>query len=138
MNQFTLLLGRLLCSWFFIFSGFNHLTKLSEYAQYAGRAGVPAPTLAVAVTGLMLLAGGFSLLLGYKVRWGALILVVFLIPTSFFMHRFWGLADPMMAQNQAAHFWKNIVTAGALLILYWYASVHPVPWPYSLERRPQA
>jgi len=25
------------------------------------------------------------------------------------MHRFWGVADPMMAQNQMIHFWKNIV-----------------------------
>ena len=129
-----LLVGRVVFSFFFIYSGFNHLTKLSAYAQYAGSSGVPAPTLAVFVTGLMLLAGGFSILLGYKPRWGALLLVAFLVPTSVMMHRFWGVADPMMAANQAAHFWKNIVIAGSALMIYYFATVHPERWPYSVGR----
>ena len=134
MASLWLLVGRVVFSFFFIYSGFNHLTKLSSYAQYAGSSGVPAPTLAVAVTGLMMLAGGFSILLGYKPRWGALLLVAFLVPTAVMMHRFWGVADPMMAANQAAHFWKNIVIAGATLMIYHFATAHPERWPYSLGR----
>ncbi|HEX9610289.1 MAG TPA: DoxX family protein [Gemmatimonadales bacterium] len=134
MNQYLFLAGRVLFSWMFIVSGFNHLTKMGMMAQYSASQGVPAPTLAVAVTGLMLLAGGFSILLGYKPRWGALLLVVFLVPTAVIMHRFWGVADPMMAQNQMAHFWKNIVMAGGALMIYYFATVHPERWPYSLGR----
>ena len=132
MNRLALLLGRALGAFFFLYGAFNHLTKTSTYAQYAAGAGVPLPKLAIIVTGLMLLAGGLSLLLGYQVRWGALLLVAFLIPVSFFMHRFWGLADPAMAQFQAANFWKNITIAGALLIVYWYAATYPGRWPYSV------
>jgi putative oxidoreductase len=134
MNQYLFLAGRVLFSWMFIVSGFNHLTKMGMMAQYSASQGVPAPTLAVAVTGLMLLAGGFSILLGYKPRWGAVLLVVFLVPTAVIMHRFWGVADPMMAQNQMAHFWKNIVMAGGALMIYYFATVHPERWPYSLGR----
>ncbi|MGH7671640.1 MAG: DoxX family protein [Gemmatimonadales bacterium] len=134
LNQFLFLAGRVLFSFMFIMSGYNHLTKLGAYAQYAGSQGVPAPTLAVAVTGLMLLAGGVSILVGYRPRWGALLLVVFLIPTSVIMHRFWGLPDAMMAQNQAAHFLKNIVMTGGALVIYYFATVHPERWPYSLGR----
>ncbi len=133
MARVALIVGRVIFSFFFIYSGFNHLTKLSMYAQYAGGSGVPAPKLAVAVSGLMLLAGGLTVLLGVGVRWGALLLVIFLVATAVMMHRFWGVADPMMAANQAAHFWKNITLAGASLIIYALAALYP-NWPYSVRR----
>lgn len=134
MGGMVLLIGRVVFSFFFLYSGFNHLTKLSMYSQYAGASHVPAPTVAVAVTGLMLLGGGLSILLGVQPRWGSLLLIVFLVPTAFMMHRFWGLADPMMAANQAANFWKNITLAGAATMLYGFATLYPMRWPYSLGR----
>ena len=134
MNAWILLLGRALFSIFFIMSGYNHLTKTAMMAQYAGSQGVPAPKVAVPVTGLMLVGGGLSILLGFEPRIGALLLVAFLVPTAFIMHRFWGLTDPMAAQNQMIHFWKNIVMAGAALMIYYFAPVSPEAWPYSLGR----
>lgn len=134
MGGLVLLIGRIVFSFFFIYSGFNHLTKLSMVSQYAGASGVPAPTVAVAVTGLMLLAGGFSILLGVQPKVGAALLIVFLVPTAVMMHKFWGVADPMMAANQAAQFWKNIALAGAALMIFAFATLYPMRWPYSLGR----
>src|SRR5574341_299040 len=134
MGGIVLLIGRVVFSFFFIYSGFNHLTKLSVYSQYAGASGVPAPTVAVAVTGLMLLGGGLSILLGVKPRVGAALLVIFLVPTAFMVHKFWGIADPMMAANQAANFWKNITLAGGGLMIYGLADMYPARWPYSLGK----
>ncbi len=134
MGGMVLLIGRVVFSFFFIYSGFNHLTKLSMYSQYAGSSGVPAPTVAVAVTGLMLLGGGLSILLGVQPKWGALLLVVFLVPTALMMHKFWGISDPMLAANQAANFWKNIALAGAALMIFSFATLYPMRWPYSLGR----
>ena len=76
MAGMVLLFGRVVFSFFFIYSGINHFAKLSMMAQYAGASGVPMPTVAVPVTGLLLLAGGLSILLGVKPRWGALLLVL--------------------------------------------------------------
>lgn len=132
MGGIVLLIGRVVFSFFFIYSGFNHLTKLSMYAQYAGSSGVPAPTVAVAVTGLMLLAGGLSILLGVKPKVGAALLFIFLVPTAVMIHKFWGIADPMMAANQAAHFWKNIALAGGALMIYGLADLYTARWPYSV------
>jgi putative oxidoreductase len=134
MGGMVLLIGRVVFSFFFIYSGFNHLTKLSMYSQYAGASGVPAPTLLTAVSGLMLLAGGVSILLGVKVRWGSLLIAAFLIPAAFIVHKFWGIADPMMAANQAAHFWKNISLTGACLMFSGLATLYPGRWPYSIGR----
>ncbi len=132
MGGIVLLIGRVLFSFFFIYQGFNHLTKLSAYSGYAASSGVPAPTVAVAVAGLMLLAGGLSVLLGVKPKVGAALLLVFLVPTAFIVHKFWGIADPMMAANQAAHFWKNITMAGGALMIYALADLYPARWPYSV------
>jgi len=134
MGGIVLLIGRVVFSFFFIYSGFNHLTKLSAYSQYAGASGVPAPTLATAVSGLMLLAGGLSILLGVKPSWGAILIALFLVPAAFTVHKFWGIADPMQAANQAAHFWKNITLTGACLMIYASATLYPMRWPYSLGR----
>lgn len=134
MAGLVLLIGRIIFSFFFIYSGFNHLTKLSMVAQYAGASGVPAPTLLTAISGLMLLAGGLSILLGVQVRWGALLIAAFLVPAAIFVHKFWGIADPMMAANQAAHFWKNIALTGACLMIFALATVYPTRWPYSIGR----
>lgn len=134
MGGRVLLVGRIVFSYFFIYSGFNHLTKLSVYSQYAGASGVPAPTLLTAISGLMLLAGGLSILLGVQPRWGALLIAAFLIPAALTVHKFWGIADPMMAGNQAAHFWKNISLAGACLMIFGVATLNPTRWPYSVGR----
>ena len=134
MGGIVLLIGRVVFSFFFIYAGFNHLTKLTMYAQYAGASGVPSPTLATAVSGLMLLAGGLSILLGVQPRWGAVLLILFLLPAALIVHKFWGISDPMMAANQMAHFWKNIALVGGCLMIYGFATLYPMRWPYSLGR----
>lgn len=134
MNDVLLLLGRVLFASLFIMSGINHLTKTQGLAQYAASGGVPAPKVAVVVTGVMILVGGISMLLGYEPRVGALLLAVFLIPVAIIMHRFWGLTDAGMAQSQQIHFWKNIAMAGAALMIYYFATVYPGAWPYSVGR----
>jgi len=127
-------LRRVLFSAMFIMSGIQHLTKLRMMSQYAASQKVPAPTAAVAVTGLMLLAGGLSILLGIQVQLGTLLLVVFLVPTAFVMHRFWGIPDPMQAAVQQAHFMKNITLAGAALLICYFTSVAPGAWVYVVGR----
>ena len=134
MGGKVLLVGRLVFAFFFLYSGFNHLTKLGMYAQLAGASGVPAPTLLTAISGLMLIAGGLSVLLGVQVRLGVLLIAAFLIPAAFTVHKFWGIADPMMAANQAAHFWKNITLAGACLMISGFVTLYPARWPYSIGR----
>src|SRR5437868_3119342 len=104
MGGIALLIGRIVFSFFFIYSGFNHLTKLSQYAQYAGASGVPAPTLLTALSGVMLLAGGLSILLGIKPRVGALLIAAVLIPAAFTVHKFWGIADQVIGAPLAADF----------------------------------
>ena len=58
---------------------------------------------------LFLVFGGFSVFIGYKAQAGALLLILFLIPTTYFFHNF--LDDP----SQINAFMKNLALIGALL-----------------------
>jgi len=122
------LIGRILFSSFFLMSSMNHLLKRTEMVPYAKSAGVPMAELAVPLTGLMILAGGLSILLGYHPKVGAWLLVIFLIPTSFYMHRFWGIEDQMQSMNQMIMFMKNMVIIGGALLIAYFGS-----GPFSLK-----
>lgn len=83
------LIGRILFSALFISSGINHFTNGKAMSGYAAAKGVPAPLAATYAGGVLLLAGGLSVLLGVWADLGALLLVIFLVPTAVLMHAFW-------------------------------------------------
>lgn len=123
------LVGRALFSMIFIASGMNHVLKLNDMAAYAQSRGLPAPKAATALSGLVLVAGGLMILLGWHRFIAAGLLVMFLVLSSFLMHGFWKETDPMMKQNEMIHFMKDMALAGAALIIAYYSrSV----WPLSL------
>ncbi len=130
----ALLIGRVLFAAIFILSGIGHLTKLPAMTQYAAAFKVPQPKFTVVITGLMIIAGGLSILLGVYVQAGALVLVLFLIPVAISIHPFWGVPDAMQAANQQAHFMKNLSLAGAALLVYYFATLYPEAWVYSVGR----
>ena len=118
------LIGRILFSLIFLMSGFGHLTQSDALSQYAASKGVPAPKVATIVSGLMILAGGLSILLGVFMEIGAWLIVFFLLPTSFMMHNFWKVEDPMQKQVEQAQFMKNLSMTGAALVFYWLVQTH--------------
>jgi putative oxidoreductase len=66
--------------------------------------------------------GALSIILGFKARLGGWLIVLFLIPVTFVMHRFWEVKDPMMQQMQMAMFMKNLsMLGGAFIIAYFGA-----------------
>ncbi len=122
------LVGRILFSLIFSFSGFNHIVNFKQSASYAASMGVPLATVAVIISGIMIFLGGVSVMLGYKIKIGALLLIIFLIPTTFIMHAFWGIKDAMQAQIQMIMFMKNLSMLGGALLIYYFGS-----GPLSLE-----
>ncbi|MGW4534790.1 DoxX family protein [Nocardia sp. NPDC004340] len=112
------LIGRILFALLFLGSGFGHLAQRESMAQYAQFKGIPMPTLAVPASGVLLLAGGLSVLLGVWADLGALLLILFLVPTAFLMHAFWKETDPEAKQGEMVNFNKDIALAGASLMLF--------------------
>src|SRR5947207_5187781 len=90
------LLGRALFALIFILSAPGDFSQ--KTIGYAAHQGVPLAEIAVPLAGVLALAGGLSVLLGYRARVGAWLLILFLIPVTVLLHNFWAVADPMAAQ----------------------------------------
>ena len=114
----VLVIGRVLFALLFINSGIAHLTKLEAMTGYAKYKKVPAAKLGVIVSGLMILIGGLYVALGIYADLGALLIALFLIPTSFLMHAFWKETDATAKQSETIGFFKNLSMAGAALIIF--------------------
>jgi putative oxidoreductase len=111
------LIGRILFALLFLGSAYGHLTQSAAMAGFAASRGVPQPRLAVLASGALILVGGLLVLLGVWMDLGALLLVIFLVPTAVLMHPFWKETDPMAKQNEMISFQKDIALAGAALII---------------------
>ena len=113
-----LVIARVLFALLFISSGLSHLTKVEAMSGYAQFKKVPAPKLAVIVTGIMIILGGLYVALGVYADLGALFLAIFLLLTAFMMHNFWTISDPQAKQGETINFFKNLSLAGAALIIF--------------------
>ncbi len=122
------LIGRIIFGRYFIKSGINHFKNLGMMSGYVGSKGVPRPKDAVAGSGILLLLGGISMLLGLYPRIGIICLLLFLIPVSIKMHDYWNIEHQQEKIVQKINFEKNIALAGVLLILL----IIPTPWVLSL------
>ena len=124
----VVVLGRFLFALIFLMAGANHFNK--QTIGYAASHGVPLAAIAVPLSGVLAIAGGLSILLGYRAKLGAWLIVLFLVPVSLMMHKFWTVTDPMMAQIQMILFMKNVaMLGGAVLISHFGAG------PFSLDAR---
>ena len=113
--KFLFPLGRVLFSLIFITAAPRHFT--TEGIQHAATLGVPAAAVLVPLSGVMALAGGISVAVGLKARWGAYVLAGFLLPVTWWMHAFWKLSDPVAIHIETAMFAKNLTMLGAALLI---------------------
>ena len=125
----VVLLGRLCFALIFLMSGFTHFAK--QTIGFAASQGVPMASVLVPASGLLAFFGALSILLGYRAKLGAWLIVVFLIGVTP-MHKFWGITDPMMQQMQVVMFMKNITMLGGALLITQFGS-----GPWSLDSRGQ-
>lgn len=115
------LIGRILYAAIFISGGYGHITKSKDMSAYAKSMGVPAAELLTVVSGIMMLVGGIMVVFNFLLFYGALLILLFLLPTTLMMHAFWKVQDAMMKQTQQIMFMKNASMAGAALMIMYFA-----------------
>ena len=105
------LFGRICLCLIFFNGAFGNFTTFSETQGRMAEMGLPIPTLLLLGNIVFQVIGALSLLLGLKVQLGAVILIIFLIPTTVIFHPFWADAGESIA------FFKNLGLIGGLLLL---------------------
>jgi putative oxidoreductase len=124
--KYVVLIGRIFYSLIFILSALSNFSEGT--IAYASSAGLPMAALLTPLSGVIALAGGLSILLGYRAKVGAWLIVIFLVPVTFIMHSFWGLVDLQTAIIQQIMFMKNLSMLGAALLITYFGS-----GPFSLR-----
>jgi putative oxidoreductase len=118
------LLGRIFFGAFFVLGGLNHFQHLGMMSGFAASKGVPAAKAFVIFSGLLILVGGLSVIVGWHVRIGLACIVLFLVPVTFLMHNYWVETEMMPRINQRVNFQKNVALLGAALMML----AIPRPW----------
>ena len=128
MSRLVFALGRILVPIIFIVSGWEKLLNIKGTVTALESKNLPIPVeietyinmprfeaLAYLVA-IVELFGGAMILIGWKARWAALLLLVFTAAATFYFHNFWVMegADRAMNQIQAL---KNLSIMGALLMI---------------------
>lgn len=121
--------GRGLFGLFFLIFGLVHLLDTEGAARYLERKGVAGSKPAAVATGVMLLAGGLLVVLGWHRFIGAGLLFLVLLPGAFALHPFWHESDRARRRAAAAQFLMMIGMAGAALIVAFHSGES---WPFSL------
>lgn len=112
------LIGRILFVYLIIGSGVGHLMATDAMAGYAQSKGVGNAKLMVQISGVALIAGGVSVLLGIFGDIGSLGLAILLIITAVMMHPYWKETDAQAKQMEMISFNKDIALAGGALVIF--------------------
>lgn len=113
------LVGRLFLAIIFLASAFGKITNFDGTLAFMEGHGMPAATFFCAAAIAVEALGAISLILGYKTRWGAGALAVFLIAATWVFHT---------APDQRIQLLKNLAILGGLLNVISFG-----PGPISLE-----
>jgi putative oxidoreductase len=125
-----LLLGRLCIGSLYLMSGINHWRDLTLLTHFM--AGLPGSVDVWAMLAATIeVAGGLAMILGFRTREFALLLVLFNLSAAVIGHPYWSIAGDATARwAQFIHFWKDIgLAGGAFFVLARGAG------PLSVDRR---
>src|ERR1700740_3451850 len=115
-NDITTLAGRILIAVIFLISGFFKVGGYAQIVAYATAVHLPVPGVAIAAAAAVELAGGLAILVGFKTRFAAWLLFLYLIPVTYVFHNFWAVQGQEQ-QMQMVNFLKNVAIMGAMLVL---------------------
>lgn len=122
-------LGRVFLPIYFIVLGIQKLFGVEELAETL-KGYVPLPVeidaylggtpryLALAYfVGAVEAIGGVMVLVGLKARWAALVLIVYVACTIFYVHNFWTMEAPLAAEHRMLALMNLSLLGGLLLVV---------------------
>jgi len=119
LDKYGPLLGRILLSTIFIIAGIQKITDFSGTMAYMASKGLPLANVLLVLAIVVELGGGLLVLFGWRARWAALALFLFVLVVTPIFHPVWN--DQMLLQNYR-DFIKNITIMGGLMYVMVYGS----------------
>ncbi|WP_432799300.1 DoxX family protein [Poriferisphaera sp. WC338] len=111
--------GRLMLVAIFLMSALgNKIPNFEATTQFMASEGMPMPKLMLAGGIVFLILGGLSILVGFKARIGAAMLIAFLVLATYYFHDFWTIADAQAREMEMIGFMKNLALIGAMTFVF--------------------
>ena len=129
VRQYGPLFARILLAAIFLVSGYDKIGGFSQVAAFMASKGIPLSEIALALSIVLEIGGGLLLIAGWKSRWAATALFLWLIPVTLIFHNFWAV-DAAQVQNQLNHFLKNLCIMGGMLYVMAFGA-----GPLSMDNR---
>ena len=123
------LAGRIMLALMFVLAGFGKIAGFADTTATMTGAGLPFVNVLLVLTILIELGGGAAIMLGWKTRPIALVVLLFTALATVVFHAFWA-APPDRVMLQQLMFMKNVSVMGGLLVLYAFG-----PGDYALDDR---
>jgi uncharacterized membrane protein YphA (DoxX/SURF4 family) len=109
--------GRLVLAWFFLTEAYHYALDWNNIAVLLSMRNMPLPSVVLAAVVAGIVLGSVSLLLGFRTRAGALVLIAITVATTIALHNFWHIRAPIARNADYDIFARNVAIAGGLLIL---------------------
>lgn len=116
MNTFLPLVARIFVAALFLVAGIGKAMGFAGTVGSIAKLGFPAPELMAVIAIVIEVGGAILLIVGWKTRWVAWALAIFVVVATFAAHRFWEF-DVSQMVNQRTQFLKNFAIIGGLLML---------------------
>lgn len=129
VTQFSPLAGRILISIIFIMSGIGKITGFAGTAGWMTSKGLPMADVLLGASIVIELGAAAMIVLGFKARWGAAALLLWMIPVTLAFHSYWTYPAAEQ-QMQSIMFFKNLGLMGGMLLIMGFGS-----GPFSLNRK---
>jgi putative oxidoreductase len=131
-QNFAALVGRVLLALIFLSSGIQKVMDPAGTLGYMTSAGLPFAQVLLWASVVVEIGAAAMLIFGWKARWGAAALFLWMIPVTAVFHNPWA-GDPSQAQMQMIHLMKNVSIVGGLLLALAFG---PGRWSVDARRAP--
>ena len=116
MNNTIALVARICLAILFIVAGAGKAMAFAGTSGYLAKLGFPVPDVMTAIAIAFELGGGILLVIGWKTRWVAWGMAIFVVIATLAAHRFWEV-DAAQMTMQRLQFLKNLSILGGLLMV---------------------
>lgn len=117
-EDLLMFLGRLFISFTFLWTSYEKIKNWKRTTDYMKGKNVPKVEIIQPVSIALQILGSIMVLTGLYARLGSVFLLIYLVPATLWLHRYWTLQEQSQERKiEQMFFMKDLAITGALLLI---------------------
>ncbi len=117
LANLLVLIGRVLISGLFLWAAVEKIRHWHLCSEKMKTRGIPQVNIVMPVGVALEILGGLMVLLGFLPRLGAVLLLIYAIWTTYWVHRFWEVKEHEARKIEKLFFMKSLAIIGGLCMI---------------------